>query len=187
MSSAADRLSHRVVTLIRWAEGGGEGSPEGRRPWDRVKENIIAHRSLFPPDFQERLRSTEASRVVALVDEAGSGEDPRRFAVYVPPENREFWRGGQLRCHRRAFLIPAVNGIPMIFGVRHGCFMLQKLGAFCCGQYGSTSPMRTVGPSELCAHAKRRHITAVFILRSIERPERNELLRCSAGEGLPVR
>jgi hypothetical protein len=123
------------------------------------------------------IEASPISRIAGLVEAAKSGRDPRAFAVYVPPGNRAFW-GGKDVCQKRPFLIPALTGIPMLKGVPRECPVIGSWGAFCCRDYGPESFDEELAPGDLCAHAARRGIASVFVLRSVDEPDRNEVLRC---------
>jgi hypothetical protein len=177
------RFSSQVDLVIAGAEaaGGRPGALTRGRGFAAALEALSERRPLFPSELAREIAASPMARIAALVGAAKAGAGAP-LAVHVPPENDAFW-GRQDLCQKRPFLVPALTGVPLLAGIPARCPLIRTWGAFCCRDYDARSVNRPLSPARLCQHAGRRGIATVFVLRSLEEPERNEILRCGGPGG----
>jgi hypothetical protein len=160
-----------------------EGQTSARR---MLGTSLVRHRRLFGPEFVAALRTSYGMRVVELVRRAGDTEGRSRLGVFVPPQNVKFWRYS-VDCRSQPMFVPALAGIPMVRGlppVGEGCPLPRTFGY---ADYGASSRTVVASDEALCEHARGRNISRVLVLRDVETPEANTIVRCDGPAGIPMR
>jgi hypothetical protein len=156
------------------ARGLAAGSGDVRR---LLQSSVARHGVLVSPDLAGAIRNAFGARAVELVRRAAGPDGPRGLGVHVPPGNERFWRYA-VDCRIQPMFLPALAGVPMVLGLPPStspCLFPRTYGY---ADYGPTSRSRDLGPSDLCRHARSQGLHRVFLLRDVDRPEANQLLRC---------
>ncbi|NNE23095.1 MAG: hypothetical protein HKN11_10855 [Rhizobiales bacterium] len=92
--------------------------------------------------------------------------DGSPLIVFAPPENLEFW-GLVKKCRSKAFLVPALTGVPMLKGippVNMGCS--QELVGYSYDQYGPDAVVRQLGKIEACTEAAHKGFSRVLVVKA---------------------
>jgi hypothetical protein len=139
--------------------------------------SLARHRVLFGPEFVDALRTSYGRRVVALIGRGTDREGRSGLGVFVPPDNVKFWRYG-VDCRSQPMFVPALAGVPMVRGLpptAEGCRLPRAYGY---ADYGAASRSVDADPAALWQHARSRRLRRVLVLRDVDVPEANEVLRC---------
>ena len=99
----------------------------------------------------------------------------RDIAVYIPADNRDYWRGENY-CYQDTMFFPAILGIPLVDGEPPLPCRITHLYGF--RPYELRTSNRSLGYAELCERSRQRGFSRVYRLESLDRPERNRLLQC---------
>lgn len=99
----------------------------------------------------------------------------RDVAVYIPADNRDYWRGENY-CYQDAMFFPAILGIPLVDGEPPLPCRITHLYGF--RPYELRTSNRSLDDSELCERSRQRGFSHVYRLESLDRPEQNRLLQC---------
>lgn len=135
---------------------------------------------LFDSAFVDKLQRypwTQRMREIA----ATAGSAGRRFAVFVPPSNRDFWNKlagtGPYWCADMHLYIPSQTGALMIKGLQP---LDQPCDMFAPGSpdYGEVSHSAETVDADLCRHAATLGVETVLVLNSVAEPTRNRTLSC---------
>jgi hypothetical protein len=130
-----------------------------------------------PIEFVEALERGTGPLVVTSLKQS-----PQVDAFFAPPENEAYWRfvtGGHRPFENLNFL-PAHFGKPMLLGLpppAHGVDV-GSINTALLGRYDEGARSRSLGDSELCRHAQRRHIHRVLVFESLEPPNAMRVLDC---------
>ncbi len=132
-----------------------------------------------------QVQNTQWAELLRSLRQASAGS----MQVFVPPAVEDFWTrlkvGGTnpYWCMQPHLMIPSQTGIPMIFGIaplkyETGCSPFAGLYGF--GKHQDMHRTRELSDEQLCEIARNRSVDAVYVLDSVEPPERNRILRCGA-------
>jgi hypothetical protein len=144
--------------------------------------SLARHHVLFGPDFGLALQSSYGVRAVELVRRVLDREGRSALGVFVPPQNVRFWRYA-VDCRSQPLFLPALAGVPMVRGlppVAEGCPLPRTYGY---ADYDVASRAVDAGPGELCRHARGRGLRRVLVLRDVDAPDANTVLRCDGEDG----
>ena len=161
-----------------------------------------AHPLRFSPKVEERkgflnskiaaeLNHTPGAFFVSEIERL-KGMAPGPLAVFVPPDNLEFWTLARANrglksildedyCWKQSFFVPALVGAPMIKGVPPAeCEQTSFYGFY---KYGDESNSSSVDDTALCAHAVDRGFNDIVVLESREHSLGARLLSCRTESG----
>jgi hypothetical protein len=144
--SAWDAVS--FVASVRWfAAEKSDHSAETRRSW----EYLLDSEWWRPGSVDAALHATPAFRLIEALEQARGGSSA---AVFVPAGEESFWRL-QPNCMASTLFIPALTGMPMVFGLGPAsvCGSYQYYGMESADPSGRTQP--NLSQEYLCAKAGR--------------------------------
>ncbi len=95
--------------------------------------------------------------------------------IFVPPSNFDYWNLNEF-CYSKAFVIPALTGIPLINGLPPSYTKCPRQIHFSYAEYTAKSASTEMGHPELCAKARRLGYRRVGILSA---PGAFQLLNCN--------
>ena len=139
--------------------------------------SLVRHRVLFGPEFVDGLRTSYGRRVVALIGGVTDREGRSGLGVFVPPENAKFWRYS-VDCRSQPMFVPALAGVPMVRGLpptAEGCRLPRDYGY---ADYGASSRSVDTDRAALCQYARSRRLQRVLVLRDVDVPDANAVVRC---------
>jgi hypothetical protein len=126
---------------------------------------------LFDPNdplrvqIAERVRHSKGGQIRETLTKAGVSRS-RKHAVFVPPENIEFWTLHQ-QCTAQPFFVPATVSAPMINGLQpDGKCPVPSDGWFGYGAYSSSSRAKAFKDEKLCEEAIGLGFGSVVIMES---------------------
>jgi hypothetical protein len=139
--------------------------------------SLVQHQVLFGPRFVAALRESYGVRMVELIRGVAAQEGRSGLGVFVSPQNTRFWRYS-VDCRSQPLFVPAVAGVPMVRGlplVAERCRLPRTFGY---ADYGMSSHSDDGDPGDLCRHALSRGLRRVLVLRDVDAPGANTVLRC---------
>ena len=118
--------------------------------------------------------------IIALKNAIGDiwRSDRSPLIVFAPPQNLEFWSLVE-KCRSKAFLLPALTGVPMLKGippVSMGCS--EELVGYSYDQYGAQAVARQLDKVEACMEATHKGFSRVLVVKAPIQSGNHELWKC---------
>jgi len=130
---------------------------------------------LYGPELARLFQDYPGYKAYSLILEAAQGR-AKNFAVFVPPENRQFWTIVK-NCVAQPMFVPAVTGRMMLMGLTPEDLNC-KLEYYGYPDYPREAHSHNLDDQVLCQRARARNISTVFILKDLDRKDQNRILDC---------
>jgi hypothetical protein len=109
-------------------------------------------------------------QLIRAVRETAAGA-PARTAVYVPPDNLQYWtlfgpRQSELSCLTGPLFIPSMTGLPLIKGLSPAAWACPKETYWGYNVYGADARSDQLSDAELCDRATAKGFSHVIVLPS---------------------
>jgi hypothetical protein len=140
--------------------------------------SLVQHHVLFGPGFVAALRESYGVRMVQLIRGVTAQEGRSGLGVFVPAQNTKFWRYS-VDCRSQPLFVPALAGVPMLRGLPPVVERCRLPRTFGYADYGMSSHSDDGDPGDLCRHALSRGLRRVLVLRDVDAPGANTVLRCA--------
>ncbi len=170
-------VTREMLSGLAREEGRPVSSDNGTSLRHFFAQSLVGHHVLFGPEFVLALRKSYGVRMVELIRRVTDHEGRSGLGVFVPPQNVGFWRYS-VDCRSQPLFVPALAGVPMVRGlppVVERCPLPRTFGY---ADYGVSSHAVDGDPGELCRHARGRGLRRVLVLRDVDAPDANTVLRC---------
>lgn len=130
---------------------------------------------LYGAELARLFQKYPGYKAYSLIMEAAEGRT-KNFAVFVPPENREFWTMLK-NCVALPMFVPAVTGKMMLMGLSPVEFNCE-LEYYGYSNYPPDAHSHNTDDESLCRRARSKKIQTVFILNDLNQKNQNRILNC---------